>query len=440
MRGFPKGEYVRTLGLTILMTAFALNPAACSGEKAPRWSRAAIVDLVEVAEQAPDQGLPAETFAASELRVLFQESKRDANARDRLQVAADALYERLALRFGQGATDPAVADPQWRIPRADVLEEERTWRPGGAHARPSETLLSLLPSSREYETLQQEYVRVMGEPSGAADADGRTREQRITSLRASLERWRWLPRSRGAVRVEARLPQFEVLLVRADETPSVFNAIVGRERTQTPSFAGEIDGIILNPTWTAPRSIVVNELLPDMRRSVAARAQYDVLDARGRVVEPAQVDWNASPFPYQLRQRSGPANALGRIKFDMPNPYDVYLHDTPSRTLFAQTERALSHGCIRVERPIELAAALLGTSAEALEQEIATGVTQTQRLPSPVPFYALYFTATAWDGVVHYANDIYRRDAAIVAAIDAPRSDEVAARLVEAATPRCPAA
>lgn len=427
----------------VLAMAFALTPSACAHEKQYRWTPAALEDLAQVAEAtAPEHGLPSERIAASEIRALLQQGKRNPEAAAQLQATADALYARLARSFAQGRTDPAEVDPRWRIPRASIGAAELDWASAGKNSLPSESLIPLLPTSSEYQALQQEYVRVLDEPEGAAGAGGRTREQRITSLRASLERWRWLPRGLGPLRVEARIPQFEVVLQSAGAAPSVFNAIVGAARTQTPSFAAEIDGVILNPTWTPPNSILVNELLPQMRRDPAARAGYDVIDSRGRVVDPGAVDWSARPFPYQLRQPAGSSNALGRLKFVMPNPYDVYLHDTPSRGLFAREQRALSHGCIRVERPVELAAALLqpAWTLETLESAIAEGGTQTIDLAGPVPFYALYITASAWDGVVRYGEDIYQRDAAVIAALDAPPEQAPAAAIAAAVAPeRCPA-
>jgi murein L,D-transpeptidase YcbB/YkuD len=152
------------------------------------------------------------------------------------------------------------------------------------------------------------------------------------------------------------------------------------------------------------------------------RENFDVLDSSGRTVEPATVDWRARPFPYTLRQRPGPSNALGRLRFDLPNPYAVFLHDTPSRSLFARADRALSHGCIRVAEPVALATMALGDAAwdqAAIEAAIDNGATQTIALASPLPIYVLYVTAAA-DSIVEvrYADDIYGRDVAILRALD----------------------
>jgi murein L,D-transpeptidase YcbB/YkuD len=132
------------------------------------------------------------------------------------------------------------------------------------------------------------------------------------------------------------------------------------------------------------------------------------------------VDWGARPFPYQIRQRPGPANALGALRFDLPNAFSVFLHDTPSRRLFARDQRALSHGCLRVQEPLALASAVLGVSQDVLQSAIDSGEQQTMALASPVPVYVLYFTtAAAADGSVQYLDDIYERDGEILRALDA---------------------
>src|SRR5690606_28524342 len=143
-------------------------------------------------------------------------------------------------------------------------------------------------------------------------------------------------------------------------------------------------------------SIVLNELAPRFARNPAAasREGYDVLDAAGRIVDPSAVNWNARPFGYQLRQRPGPGNALGRLRFDLPNPFAVYLHDTPNRTSFARAARALSHGCVRVESPVALAAALAeapGWSEAELQAQIDAGAESRLPLPDPVPVSILHF-------------------------------------------------
>lgn len=172
----------------------------------------------------------------------------------------------------------------------------------------------------------------------------------------------------------------------------------------------------------------LNELLPDFARDpgAAARGGYEITNSAGIAIDPALVDWRARPFPYQVRQRPGAANALGRVKFEMPNPYDIYLHDTPNHALFARERRALSHGCVRVDDALDLAGAILATPAAALQQNVDVGATVTLPLNAPLPIYVIYMTVTGSGDAITYADDIYGRDAAIIAALDAPPAAAVA--------------
>jgi murein L,D-transpeptidase YcbB/YkuD len=184
------------------------------------------------------------------------------------------------------------------------------------------------------------------------------------------------------------------------------------------------ESVTLNPDWDPPGSIAYGELLPRFRRNprAAAAEGFEAIDAAGQVVAAASVDWNARPFPYRIRQRPGAGNALGFIRFNLPNPFAIYLHDTPNRGLFNRTHRALSHGCVRVKDPVQLGEELFDDPAwnvAALQSAIDTAVMQDIPLATPAPVYFLYLTATARpDGSVLYLDDIYHRDDALVRALD----------------------
>jgi murein L,D-transpeptidase YcbB/YkuD len=283
----------------------------------------------------------------------------------------------------------------------------------------AEALTALAPATREYAALVEELARVSAEPESAPD-----RARRIAALRVNLERWRWVPRTAPARRIEVVVPFFELRVRDVDAAGAPHAIIVGAPQTQTPTFVASIAAITLNPIWTPPMSIAMGELAPRFRRNpgVAAQEGFEVLNRAGAVVDPAHVDWRARPFPYTLRQRPGPGNALGRLRFDMPNPYGIFLHDTPSRGLFARAERALSHGCIRVAEPIRLAVDALADPAwdeAALSASIETGETQIVTLAAPLPIFVLYMTAaTGEDGAVRFAEDTYGRDARVLSALD----------------------
>jgi murein L,D-transpeptidase YcbB/YkuD len=423
--------------LIALATLFTCVPAlaSCAPAAAPaavNWAPEALEDLQRIAEAAPAEGLPAETAALDELAQFAQRAESDPTASAQLDIAADALFASLARSFAQGASDPAIADPQWRIPLAAAPDMDTLRAQLAAGALPSTLLTPLLPQSNDYRALRAELARVSAETAENSDVASADRAARLIQLRANLERWRWLPRDLPASRIEVRVPQFEVVLRRPDQAPLVHAAIVGARNAPTPSFAAEIRSVTINPTWTPPQSILVRELLPRFRRDPSAveREGFDVIDADGAVVAPSAVDWGARPFPYQLRQRPGAANALGRIRFDLPNPFAIYLHDTPNRALFARTDRALSHGCIRVADPAGLAEAVISApewSRTEIEAAIATSENRTVNLATPVSIYVLYLTAAAAeDGQVAYLGDLYGRDGGVVRALDAPDAALVA--------------
>lgn len=431
---------MRQFALALPLLLFACAPAAQAPINTPAWAPAALQQLKTAAIDATGEGLPSEQAALDELRRFETAAPSDRVAAQQLDVAADALFASLARSFAQGATDPARADAAWTIepPPPPDLAALHAARAEGADVRT--VLGALLPQNDEYVALREELARTIDEPSEASHANGLDRDTRVARLRANLERWRWLPRDMPASRVEVRLPQAEVLLYRDHETATRHTAIVGARQSPTPTFAAEITSITINPSWTPPAQIVRDELLPQFRRdpSAAARGGFDAIDAAGAVVE--GVDWTARPFPYGLRQRPGPSNALGRLRFDLPNPFAIYLHDTPNRALFAQQQRLFSHGCIRVDDPVGLAEAVLQDpdwSRESLESAANTGVSQTIVVATPMPVFVIYLTATRDDhGAIVFHEDVYDRDQALVAQLDAPDVTLVA-RPSQAA--RCPA-
>jgi len=205
---------------------------------------------------------------------------------------------------------------------------------------------------------------------------------------------------------------------------------VGREARRTPIFRADMKYLVLNPTWTVPPGILGSDILSAGANAgaVVKRKRLRVIDGSGREVDPSTVSWgrySARNFPYQLRQDPGPANALGRIKFMFPNPYLVYLHDTPSKEKFEASDRALSSGCIRVEDPFGLADALLrggeGWTRARIDEVVASEKTTTVWLPEPVPVLLLYWTARPMpDGEVRLFRDLYHRDPKVLAALARP--------------------
>ncbi len=256
--------------------------------------------------------------------------------------------------------------------------------------------------------------------------------QRAEQLVANLERRRWLGEAPGRRQVRVNAAAFTLDAIEGDAVALHMRVVVGRPYRPTPEFSDRIRYLVLNPYWEVPPRLAAQDKLPEIQRDPGylAAEHLRVLTGWGadaRELDPAQIDWQRlrGHVPYRLRQDPGPWNALGRIKFMFPNGHDVYLHDTPSRGLFAHAERGFSSGCIRVEQALALAEWLLQDDPRwtqaALREAIDSGRTRTINLRTPVPVHLLYWTA--WvdsDGRAHFRRDLYTRDAALAEALTTP--------------------
>ncbi|TMV55758.1 murein L,D-transpeptidase, partial [Thioclava sp. BHET1] len=204
-------------------------------------------------------------------------------------------------------------------------------------------------------------------------------------------------------------------------------AVVGRAGpdTSSPEFSDNIEYMVVNPSWYVPRSIVVKEYLPAMQRNPNADPQLQLIDASGRVVDRSTVDftqYNAHSFPYALKQPPSDGNALGLVKFMFPNRYNIYLHDTPSKSLFERQTRDFSHGCIRLQKPFDMAYTLLAPQSSdpkaTFQTALHSGKQDTIMLHQKVPVHLVYFTAfVSRSGRLEYRRDVYGRDAEIFDAL-----------------------
>jgi murein L,D-transpeptidase YcbB/YkuD len=251
---------------------------------------------------------------------------------------------------------------------------------------------------------------------------------RLEQIRDNLERWRETPRDWPANRIEVNVPAAWLTVIEHGVVGLSMRAIVGAEEHPTPVLRARMNAVLFNPPWNIPTSIIRKEILPHARRDphYLDRNHYVYVGATGR-----------SP----LQQLPGPDNALGRIKFELPNIYDVYLHDTPTHPLFSRVMRTLSHGCVRLEDPRELALYVLAGgktswSLDDIDGAIAQGDTRRVPLAHSIPVYLLYWTAFADpDGAVEFRDDIYGRDLRLAAAMDARDAEERPAPAPPAAAP-----
>ncbi len=268
-------------------------------------------------------------------------------------------------------------------------------------------------------------------------ADSRTRqalnlsvEKEIEAVALSLERWRWMPRILGQKHIMVNIPDYTVQVRKEGKTLLSMRTVVGKARHATPTFSEEMEYIVFNPTWTVPKSITNREMIPKELRNPGylKSRNFDIMRRDGDHLvkvpydEVTAEDYSAERFPYVLQQRSGPGNALGRMKFMMPNEYNIYLHDTQAKDLFSKNERAYSHGCIRLSDPETLARVLLQEDGFS-EAEIETALTRTDRklvrFKTPVPTHLTYMTTWVDEqGMLNMRPDIYKHDEALVTALE----------------------
>jgi L,D-transpeptidase YcbB len=259
-------------------------------------------------------------------------------------------------------------------------------------------------------------------PRTVALLAGVSKADRITRVEVALEQLRWHPSTLGARRVFINQPAFTASYFEAGEEKLSMRTVIGKPSNQTSFFYDEIEQVDYNPYWGVPQSIIVNEMLPRLREDPGYldRSGYEVTDSKGRRIPSSAIDWwqYGSKVPYSIRQTPSEANALGELKILFPNKHAIYMHDTPSKELFARDVRAFSHGCVRLQQPREMAAAVLGSTADIVAEKLKQGHS-TEKVPEKIPVYVAYFTA--WPdrfGKVQYFTDIYGRDDRVMAAVE----------------------
>ena len=247
--------------------------------------------------------------------------------------------------------------------------------------------------------------------------------ERIYQLELNLDRSRTLPDLSNKRHLVINIPDYRLYLIENDQTIYQSRVVVGKKKHKTPLLSSELTELILNPYWHVPKSIASNEIIPKLLHDPGYLEKNNMkvlgkVDNKTRLINPETIDWtsiNLSDAALRIRQDPGKSNSLGRIKFIFPNSYNVYLHDTPSRYLFARNQRAYSHGCIRVEDPFGLVEVLLADdnswSMDDLYQFLNRNRTKTVKLANSIPIHITYMTAWVDDhGIVNFRPDIYKRD------------------------------
>ncbi len=256
----------------------------------------------------------------------------------------------------------------------------------------------------------------------------RSVEERLQSVLVAMERERWTNMDRGERHVLVNLTDYSATIIDDERETFRTRSVIGAtsDDRQTPEFSDVMEHMVINPSWYVPRSIVVNEYLPQLKRNRNAASQILITDRSGREVSRSAIDfsrYDASSFPYSMRQPPSNSNALGLVKFMFPNRYNIYLHDTPAKSLFGRETRAFSHGCVRLSDPFDFAHALLAAQEEDPEgffrSRLATGRETRVNLETPVPVHLIYRTAfTDAEGGLQFRRDVYGRDATIWSALE----------------------
>ncbi|MBT2188367.1 L,D-transpeptidase family protein [Sphingobium nicotianae] len=364
----------------ILLAFAALSLCAAAPLPAPHWSHAQVERLIEWLVSAADDGLGSVTPEAALLRERIA-----AGDEASLDAEATRVAVRLVNAYRDGCCNASLRSG-WRISPTPAWGDATSLVADAVSAnRLDQLFLQSRPSHPFYEGLRRAYRL----ESNAG---------RRATLAANMDRWRWMPRDLGSRYLLVNAAAFEASLWDHGQLVGRWKVVVGKSKSPTPIFAAQVSGVIFNPWWEIPPSIAAEGVASMVRNRPAVAA------GRGYVLENGR-----------YRQRPGANNALGRMKLVMPNSYNVYLHDTPSQSLFARDVRAFSHGCVRVEDALGLATTLVsarpGWDRAQVDAVIEKGETIKVDLPNPVPVYVTYFTAEPDAlGAIRYFPDVYHRD------------------------------
>ncbi|MBC6608062.1 L,D-transpeptidase family protein [Hymenobacter sp. BT188] len=383
--------------------------------------------VLALLDQARAYGLQPEYYATDRLVALRDSLRLPAPSSPQQRARLDVYLSDAVLRFmldlHRGRLRTYAASPRERATRqvfqpADLLRESLT------AGKVADGILACQPHNREYRQLQQALEQWLSTP---VPADSVAQYQvRYEQVALNLERWRQEAISDSEYLL-INLPAYKLEVVRGDSVVRQHRVIVGQPKTPSPTLSSTIDHFTLAPDWHVPRSIATKEILPILKKDVdyLARNNFALYDERGRLLNPYQIDWqqvSAKSFAYTIRQSAGCDNALGNIVFRFKNPYSVYLHDTPVRQAFTYPMRALSHGCIRLQNPMQLAAYLLARGGQfrklPTDEECARqSKPQHIRLAKSIPLHVRYFTCATENGQLRFYPDIYQRDKALKRAL-----------------------
>lgn len=372
---------------TVLIRSGGERPAQAVAEAPPppprpHWNSDALHQLLAAIDASGAEGLRPKDYRRADLAGFL----RQGGPVSAIEPTATEAAKALARDYIDGRIKhPARFD--WHIghspARLVTLDADLANAVNGGSL--PDYLRGLLPTDPRYAALRRAYADTSAAAHGRRDA-----------IRASMERWRWMPRVLGDTYIWVNIPTYKLKLYRDGDVAAEHVVVVGAPRTPTPQLSADVGRIIVNPWWTLPPSVL--------------REGKKYSPARGYV-------WQKIGGRMVIRQKPGPMNALGRMKIDMPNPWAIYLHDTPAKSGFAQPMRALSHGCIRVQNIPSLASKIHDPAA--IDAALETYTMKSLPVQATIPVYIVYFTAAPdADGKVVTYGDPYDRDARMIAALD----------------------
>ncbi|VVT10800.1 L,D-transpeptidase family protein [Hoeflea sp. EC-HK425] len=370
----------------------------------------------------PDEALLAQNPQGAHFEALTAELKRlqDLDEGARIEIAPDVLLK-------PGQSNPELANVMAAIlmKGSDELKSDNALLFASYAGKPEydEELVALVKAFQKEAGLKPDGV--VG-PATRRAMVGITNADKIEKVRLAMERARWLPGVLASRRVFINQPAYTATYVENGKADLSMRVVVGTKSNQTYFFDDTIELVEFNPYWGVPQSIIFNEMVPKLRAdpSYLDRLGYEVT-AGGKRVSSSNINWSTVGRGSNIGVRQPPSdgNALGELKILFPNSHAIYMHDTPSKSLFQRDTRAYSHGCIRLQDPRAMAAKVLGTSVDAIGGHIAGGQNKQVQLSTQIPVHVAYFTAWPDDaGKVEYFADVYARDSYLRKAIDATES------------------
>ncbi|MEQ8697356.1 MAG: L,D-transpeptidase family protein [Bauldia litoralis] len=386
-----------------------LTPLSVSsnfGYTPTRLEAADILGLVSAADE-PAATLDAYNPPQKEFRLLRTELAKERN-RDAVERPPEIAEGKL---IKPGMSDPRVVEIRARLEVTTDVDDPRVY---------DADVVAAIKAFQTSSRLRADGI--VGNRTIAAFNRGPV--DHVETIIANMERWRWMPRNLGQFYVQVNIPDYTVEIKKDDVVVHSTRVVVGKTIHQTPIFSDEMEHVVVNPVWNVPASIARNEMLPKLRAGSGLGGYKVYANVRGkfRAVNPRSINWrNVNMSKIQIKQPPGSRNALGQVKYLFPNKYAVYLHDTPSKSLFDRDARAFSHGCVRVQNPFDFGEALFASSSDVDGTKLRKMVGGGERwvnLKDKIPVHITYFTA--WvdaDGTLQLRDDVYGHDTRVAKAL-----------------------